>query len=826
MRIGSRRVRLAASASLLGVLLPLLGAGRAAVAAPQPVSLTPPDRSLEPVVLTGSQFPGWSAGPEITARAPGPPTNYGTADPQGPAPSPLRSDCYQASPTPDVNGWTDSTNHGDHSCYQSSQLPVRTMPGRTGVDPQSLRGYRWTGKGFQQIPFQVDTRWVHYISNNASGFAFYSGIDQELTYTFDREGFRFSTNRPFDPANPATVCQAQPVGGTVAAADPNKGLIDTDEMALMARDAGSQAPGGARLPGGIVDAQQVAITDPVTGAPSYVYVMRSAPNAKGGYAVPAAFTANNSPYVRYRRDANADLFVYSQSSYSNYGNAGKGPVCNPDGTPAIGQGFKRDATGHIVLDPKTFVQRRPLDNATVTTPRYRFRYDGRWVMDDLQVSADDRGLARGDYGPNIVDRWKARAFQQTPGGKTPCCGYEEEQTNWGGSSILMGERAGPVRIIRATWGADSSTNNVRTEIFYPYEIRYQDNLRVHPIPPLDGIYTQRNMAAGRITRYYNPYVPGGVVVDGINGATLGKLHPNVGPNGISVDSQDKTGAAIRQLNGGNPLTLGSPSTNTTNCPSIGGQVEPCVYGDFDVSDPTFSGPPGELQWEEVDGPWGALVERWTVHQVTPAGTALAAVATNPYYRDDSCFDDGTGNSPGPKLHLRSKDEPSTWGYDPVTHIAMSPAPAGANPVFQRRCWNHHVDGTPNNIAGSPLFDATKPAEKPDPIPNPSFSPQGDIRYYEGDIATHGLHITFVADSDNAQLTTPVDEIDSEQREVVLHGNAGNVGERYGHSSDKPLVTTASSFGSAGPSAALLGARGAQLEAAIATFMLRMRPPQA
>ncbi|TMC47886.1 MAG: hypothetical protein E6J14_14200 [Chloroflexi bacterium] len=796
------------------------------MAAPQPVSLTPPDRSLEPVVLTGSQFPGWSAGPEITARAPGPPTNYGTADPQGPAPSPLRSDCYQASPTPDVNGWTDSTNHGDHSCYQSSQLPVRTMPGRTGVDPQSLRGYRWTGKGFQQIPFQVDTRWVHYISNNASGFAFYSGIDQELTYTFDREGFRFSTNRPFDPANPATVCQAQPVGGTVAAADPNKGLIDTDEMALMARDAGSQAPGGARLPGGIVDAQQVAITDPVTGAPSYVYVMRSAPNAKGGYAVPAAFTANNSPYVRYRRDANADLFVYSQSSYSNYGNAGKGPVCNPDGTPAIGQGFKRDATGHIVLDPKTFVQRRPLDNATVTTPRYRFRYDGRWVMDDLQVSADDRGLARGDYGPNIVDRWKARAFQQTPGGKTPCCGYEEEQTNWGGSSILMGERAGPVRIIRATWGADSSTNNVRTEIFYPYEIRYQDNLRVHPIPPLDGIYTQRNMAAGRITRYYNPYVPGGVVVDGINGATLGKLHPNVGPNGISVDSQDKTGAAIRQLNGGNPLTLGSPSTNTTNCPSIGGQVEPCVYGDFDVSDPTFSGPPGELQWEEVDGPWGALVERWTVHQVTPAGTALAAVATNPYYRDDSCFDDGTGNSPGPKLHLRSKDEPSTWGYDPVTHIAMSPAPAGANPVFQRRCWNHHVDGTPNNIAGSPLFDATKPAEKPDPIPNPSFSPQGDIRYYEGDIATHGLHITFVADSDNAQLTTPVDEIDSEQREVVLHGNAGNVGERYGHSSDKPLVTTASSFGSAGPSAALLGARGAQLEAAIATFMLRMRPPQA
>src|SRR5437588_12843604 len=172
----------------------------------------------------------------------------------------------------------------------------------------------------------------------------------------------------------------------------------------------------------------------------------------------------------------------------------------------------------------------------------------------------------------------------------------------------MGERAGPVRVIRATWGADSSTKNGRTEIFYPYEIRYQDNLRVHPIPPLDGIYTQRNMAAGRITRYYNPYVPGGVAVDGVNGAALGKLHPHVGPDGVSLDSQDQLGAALRQANGGKPITLGSPSTSCS---------DPCVYGDFDVSDPTFSGPPGELQWEEVDGPWGALVERWTVHQVTP-----------------------------------------------------------------------------------------------------------------------------------------------------------------------------------------------------------------
>jgi hypothetical protein len=183
------------------------------------------------------------------------------------------------------------------------------------------------------------------------------------------------------------------------------------------------------------------------------------------------------------------------------------------------------------------------------------------------------------------------------------------------------------------------------------------------------------------------------------------------------------------------------------------------------------------------------------------------VATFPYYRDDACFDDGTGNDPGPKLHLRSKDEPTTWGYDPVTHVAVSPAPAGANPVYQRRCWNHHPDGTPYNITGTAGFDSTKPVEKSDPPPNPAFSPQGDIRYYQGDIGTHGLHVMFITDSDNAQLTVPVDEIDTEQRQVVLHGHAGNVGEKYGHSFDKPLLTlaTPAMFHAAPPGASSGGA---------------------
>jgi hypothetical protein len=432
-------------------------------------------------------------------------------------------------------------------------------------------------------------------------------------------------------------------------------------------------------------------------------------------------------------------------------------------------------------------QRRPKDTAWVTTPRYAFRYDGRWLMTQIRVSADSHGHIDSngnlvDYGPNIVDRWKARAFQQSPGGKTPCCGYEEEDTNWGGSSQLLGERAGPVRVIRATWGADSSTNNVRREVFYPYSIRYQDALRVHVIPPLDGIYVQRDMAAGMIDTYYNPYQSTGVKIDGINDKQLlGNTHDGFGTNGVCYSSQDGLGSAIQGLTGQKSINVAPPGTDACNHND--------VHGDFAVMDPTFSGPPGLLPWEELTGPHGTLVERWTASTNSPAGVAIAAATAHPYFRDDSCFDDGTGNDPGPKLHLRSSDEPKFWWYDPTTGVPTSSLnpPAGVT-LIPRRCWNHHPDGTPYNLPGSAGYDPNKPPES-DPLPNPRFSPQGDIRYFQGDIGTHGLHIVFIVDSDNAQATVPVDELDSEQTQVILPGRQANVGEAYGRDLEEPLVAT-------------------------------------
>ena len=59
-------------------------------------------------------------------------------------------------------------------------------------------------------------------------------------------------------------------------------------------------------------------------------------------------------------------------------------------------------------------------------------------------------------------------------------------------------------------------------------------------------------------------------------------------------------------------------------------------------------------------------------------------------------------------------------------------------------------------------------------------PDGSDRFYQGSIATHGLHILAIADSDNARTTVPLTEIVAEQRMVMLPGWKGwRRGEMYG-----------------------------------------------
>ena len=703
----------------------LTGAANAAgqsVSAPVVDPTVAPDRSVEPVVLTGADFPSWAVPENTTAKAP-------------------LTDLADCPPGSNI----DNCQHNRYGTPEVDTSGAQNQLPTGGILPDELLGYRWNGRHFVQIPFQVDKVFTRYLENDASRFALYSGADQQTTYQFDREGFRYTKS---DPRNP---CLAEADSPT--AKDPIPYLDTNDEIAFMYRDSGAAAPSGTALPKGITAARAVALTDPSNpGAGTrYVYVM-----VAGRKGPRPAFNAYNG-YVRYTRDWNASFFQYSQSNYSDYGNAAKGIICTPDGR------IVRDAHGNPVI-----ARRRPGDYATVTTPRYSFRYDGRWLMTGIAMSPKDNWR----YGPNVVDRWKARAFAQDPSSKTPCCGFEEEDTHWGGSSTLLGERVGPVRAIRATWGADSGTNVIRMETFYRDQVRQKTWLRVHVIPPLDGIYAQWDFRAGRMTRYFNPNVPAGVPVDGRNDTVFGNLDDPCNDNYNGNNLGTGVNAPGTPLNGVDPNQVYR---------QLYQQAMICKSGDpyhqsINLADPTFEGANVALQWNEETGPYGTIVARYQMDKATdttPGGAPQSLFAT-PYYRDDSCFDDGTGSDPGPRVKPGSADEP---------RVTATGAP--------RRCWT--------------------PA---DGIPKP-----GDDRFFQGDIGTFGLHLLFELESDNARQTVPVDEIVSEQRMVMLPGQKPNVGEVYGRELEKPLLTQVGAPSSRSPDPRPPAAPPA---AALATLATRTR----
>jgi hypothetical protein len=692
----------------------------------------PAKHDADPIILTGLDFPQWSARSNQTAKLPLTDLEScsGTVTPNG----------------TDPNDWIQQDQNCAHNNYATPEADTGDALG-DGTPVNQLLGYRWNDKAkkFTQIPFQVDEEFTRYLDNSASGFAIYSGEDQHTTYAFDREGFRM---RKEDPSNP---CHALPDSPT--ATDPVKGLDDNDELVFMAADAGSQAPAGATLPKGIEGVREVRVDDPTNpgAAPKYAYVMKAAANGPK-----PEFDANNG-YVRYTRDSDADMFVYSQSSYDNYGNAPKGHFmwngecvgATPDEvkddpkrcTQPNGDPVDRPGQKNQYGDPDAFIKcpqrHRPSDAATIQTPRYRFRYDGRWLLTALQISPDGGKT----FGPDLIDRWKARAFAQDPYSQTPCCGYEDEDKNWGGSSNLIGEKSGPVRTIRETWGADSGTNVIRRETFYRDGMRQKSFLRVHVIPPADGIYAQWDFNAGKVTRFYNPHAPAGVPIDGQNDEQVGNFDDPCNPYWNSMPGRSQLDQGYRDMY--QQLQMCTPPCD----PAFGsGQCLPLdeEHLSMDVTDPTFNNLNATLDWSEVAGKNGTIVDRYQLDKVTdlsPGGAAQSVFAV-PYYRDDSCFDDGTGSDPGPRLIPRSDREPREG----------------------RTCWKPS-DGDPNR----------------------------DPKYFQGDIATHGLHILTIAESDNGRQTVPLTEIVAEQRMVFLPGNPGNVGEQYGRSFEKPLLATTTDY---------------------------------
>jgi hypothetical protein len=407
--------------------------------------------------------------------------------------------------------------------------------------------------------------------------------------------------------------------------------------------------------------------DPTKRRYVYLYLKATGPKAGG--------------YVTYTRDADADEWIDRDSftasdpeklgsSNTGYGPNLSGDVCDPG-----------------VATPRSSTDRFPRDGVTVTTDKYTWRASGRWMVRSLQVANS------GGYGADLIDRWKGRAFQQSPDSSISVVGFEDEQVNWEANSALLGERVGPVRAIREVWGADSGTNVTKTETFYRDAVTYRYHLRVHPIPP-DGLYTSWDYNHGVAVKYYNTVKPNGVDIDGVN---------------------DDVG----------------------NVDTIGGQ--PAF---FDMNDPTFNIPSALLNWEQVSGSGnnGSLVTIIELKGLTSAQNP----AVVPYYRDDKCLDDGTGD-------------------DPVA-----------------RPWPGDAGDDPNVIAGYEAANGGTPYN------------QLTCDQKQGAWGSHGVHFFFTGDTDNAFTgSTALTEVDAQQWQfAVPTATPTNVGDPYANTVKYKLVPVA------------------------------------
>ena len=669
----------------------------AAEPALEPVFTGP--RAASPVILTGAQLPEWSRRPA-----------EGLAKP------------YPAG----------ATTTGDGVRHAHNGTLVVPPDARTGVPVDEIAAYRWTGKKLVEVPVQVDQRFPYFLANGRSSFSTYSGTDEELTYAWAPDAHatgeeawkkafgdcvaRYATaaeNAALPShVSPAPAGSLDTLGYTGAMQDPVPTLDDDDEIVVMARDAGPAAPAGTPAPKHAVGTgQAVRVVDPLAPATeAFVYLFRK----PGG----SEFTAATSPYVTMTRDANADEWIDRYSfapddpeklgtSNTGYGPNIPGAVCRTD---------PRNDRGITTPDgePRASTDRFPRDGMTVTTPTYQLTATGRWMVRDVRVTKEG---TEHDFGPDLVSRWKGRAFQQSPDSTISVVGFEDEQVNWEANSVLLGWRAGPVRAIREVWGADSGTNVTKTELFYRDADVFNYHVRVHPIPP-DGLYTSWNYNPGAVDTYYTLVKQDGVPIDGVN------------DDAFNVDEDPLRG-------------------------------EPAF---FDTCDPTLDVCAPTHRPEQVAGPHGGLVYQF---EITPPPTGLAGNFTAvPYYRDDACLDDGTGDTPVPR----------PWPGEATDDARVKQGYVD--------WWKAH--GAPETLTYADL--------KCDPAA-PATTPEWQRTPFAGAFGQHGLHFFVTQDSDNAFAPKPVTELNGQQwRFAVPMSAPRNVLAEYSPNVSAKLTAVATPYG--------------------------------
>ena len=390
------------------------------------------------------------------------------------------------------------------------------------------------------------------------------------------------------------------------------GLDTNDEVVFMASDAGAQAPAGRRSARRASTASR-AVTRPrpaTQRAGRYVYVDARAPR---GPSPSTRATATS----RYTRDANADTFEKSrvllrqlrQRCARHVLRRGRQRRRNADGTPRSSR-------------------RRPRDFATITTDRYRYRYDGRWLMTKINIADEQPGAT----APTSSTAGRRARSSRTRSPRPPAAATRRRTPTGAAPPRCSASRAGPVRTIRETWGADSGTNVIRRETFYRDEMTPED-LAARARDPAAGRHLR---AVGLQRRPHDP-LP--------QPAEPGRRrHRRQQRRGRSATSTTRATKVRGQRHQRRRPGLPRRSTAASGCASLAVPPErrPHATRRSTTSTPRSAGrrSPARRHDRRPHHAPRSPTSR-------PAARRRALVAV-PYYRDDSCFDDATGSNPGPR----------------------------------------------------------------------------------------------------------------------------------------------------------------------------------
>jgi len=144
------------------------------------------------------------------------------------------------------------------------------------------------------------------------------------------------------------------------------------------------------------------------------------------------------------------------------------------------------------------------ENSTITTANYSMRMTGRWIEDELKISAG------GATNVDLLDRHQAFVAINN-------C-FRSENTFSGSNGPIVTSKNGPVRSIRSVMGSNSGTFNQITIFYTESRVDYRLDFRVHPIGGYYDVYDLNSAATGMT--YYNNQNPNGVTVNGVQDAIV------------------------------------------------------------------------------------------------------------------------------------------------------------------------------------------------------------------------------------------------------------------------------------------------------------------